>query len=840
MIRRILGRILASPALCTAIVLAAFSLLAPWLGVPQTQVTQIAIYALYGAAVNLLIAYTGLVPFGASVFFGFGSYATALSMLYIGGNEFVGIATAVIGSLLLAALLGAVILRRQGLYFSLLTLAASQIAYEIAFRWTSLTGGENGRQNLPRPFFADATTFNAVACTIVVLVVWGFWRFAHAPVGRSLQAIRDNAQRMASLGYDIYRLRLVAFIVAGTGVGLAGGLLAVLLQGAYPNNLNWQHAGDALLMVVLGGVHHVLGALWGAGAFILLEDWLGAHMENWWLAFAPIIIVFALLAPEGLHGLFRRVTRRSGWSLVKPGIPPRPAFIAPFADSGERLDPATPILSIRGLSKHFGSLHVARGIDLDIMPYRLHSLIGPNGAGKTTFFNMLTGMTRQDGGTLRFLGTDITNLKVHLRSRLGLGRSFQIVSVFANLPAFENVRIAVQSTREDRHGLWRDAHLSAETNDRTWSLLAAVGLADRAAVMCRDLSHGERRLLDIAVTLANNAKLLLLDEPLAGLGEADRIVVSRLIRTLADTHAVLLVEHDIDRVVEFSDRISVLHQGRLIADGSPRDVVAQPEVIAAYLGASADIRPHVAAMAPQQLAAPALLRVEGIVAGYDGSRILDGIDLTLRPGEAMALLGRNGAGKTTLLRAITGTLKANAGLIDFNGVAITGMQPFAINRHGIALVPEGRRLFGNLTVRDNLRLAQRPGGISLEEAYALFPRLRERQGVRAENLSGGERQMGAIARALMAPARLLLLDEPFEGLAPAVVSELSDAVLKLRDRMAIILVEHHAEKVLPLVDSAIVLVNGRVAYSGSSLELAADADLQHRLLGVVEPEKQLA
>ncbi len=825
---------LRNPALLCALALAAMTAAAALTGTPVSRITQIAIYALYGAGVNLLIAYAGLVPFGASVFFGCGSYAAALAMQHLAGNEAAGLLVAVAYSLVSALLLGLVILRRRGLYFSLLTLAASQIAFEIVFRWTELTGGENGLQSLPRPLMPGALAFHAFACAVVVAILALLWRFVHSPLGRSLQAVRDNEPRMASLGYDTSRLKLAAFTLAGVVVGLAGGLLAVLLQGAYPNNLSWQHAGDALLMVVLGGVHHALGPLWGAASFIMLEDWLSALLENWWLVFAPIIIVFALVAPEGLHGLLRRATRQPGWTLVRPTIPPMPAAIRPLQPGRRQLDPARPILAITGLSKQFGSLHVAREISLDVLPYGLHSLIGPNGAGKTTFFNMLTGLLPPNAGQIRFLGTDVTRLPVHRRSRLGLGRSFQIVSMFANLTAFENVRVAAQAQSPHRRFAWRDAHTIAELNERAWSLLAAVGLQGRAAETCRNLSHGEQRLLEIAVTLATDAPLLLLDEPLAGLAEADRVVVSRLIRSLADSRAVLLVEHDLDRVVALSDRITVLHQGRLIADGPPAEVVARPEVVAAYLGPSAERR------APTSRPAPArgtpLLRLEAVVAGYAGSRILDGIDLEIRPGEAVALLGRNGAGKTTLLRAVTGTAEVAAGRIRLDGTDIAGQPAFAINRRGVALVPEGRRLFPNLTVQDNLRLAARPGGATIDEVYALFPRLRERQSVPAESLSGGERQMGAIARALMAPSRLLLLDEPFEGLAPAVVAQLIEALLTLRERRAILLVEHHAETVLPLVDRAYVLVNGRVAFEGSSLALAADHALQARLLGVVEAE----
>jgi len=170
------------------------------------------------------------------------------------------------------------------------------------------------------------------------------------------------------------------------------------------------------------------------------------------------------------------------------------------------------------------------------------------------------------------------------------------------------------------------------------------------------------------------------------------------------------------------------------------------------------------------------------------------------------------------------------------GREITGARPFEINRAGISLVPEGRRLFPNLSVLDNLRIAARPGGASFDEVYGLFPKLRVLERARAESLSGGERQMLAIARALVVPARLILLDEPFEGLAPAVVREVMDALVRLRGRVGMIIVEHHAETVLEIVDRVYVLVNGRIAYDGRAGDLRADAALQGRLLGVVHVE----
>ena len=834
------------PIVVATSVLIIASALALAVGMPVARVTQIAVYTLYSAGVNFLIGYLGLVPFGASFFFGTAGYAVALlGGAMIGGNEVMDLLVAATFSVLIALVVGAIILRRRGLYFSLLTLACSQIAFEIAFKWTDVTGGENGIQNVARPLFPSALAFHCFALAVVICVLWGLWRVAHSPFGRLMQALRDNEERVASLGYNTYQAKLVAVIVAGGVIGVAGGLMVLLLQGAYANNLSWQHAGDPVLMAALGGVHHFLGPLWGAIIFIVLEDRLSALTDNWWLFFAPIIIAFALLSHEGVQGIFQRLARRDRWTLTRDGIPLRPARIVPYSPAGsiKAGESAAPILKVQSLSKRFGNIVTQNDITLEMARTGLHSLIGPNGAGKTTFFNLLTGKYRPDSGEILFEGKSINAIPPHRRARLGIARSFQILSVFPNLSAFENVRVAVQAAHKRWFGLWRDAHADHGINSRVWTLLDAVGLADRAEQICSSLSHGEKRLLEIAVSLAIDAKLLLLDEPLAGLAESDRKVVGDLIRRLARSHAVLLIEHDIDRVLAMSDRITVLHQGRLIADGGPAEVARHPEVVAAYLGNSPSsgegAEVHVLPIRPagrSSSEAKALLSLRGVSAGYGGSTVLENVDLEVRCGDVVALLGRNGVGKTTLLRAVTGALQASHGEILFDGTNVTRLRPSEINRLGISLVPEGRRLFPNLTVLENLKLAARPGGASLEEIFDLFPKVGARVRSRGENLSGGEQQMVAIARALMVPSKLVLLDEPFEGLAPAVVQEVREAVSRLSTRASMIIVEHHAESVLAMADRAYVLVNGRVAYGGAAAHLSTDMALRERLLGVVQAD----
>jgi ABC-type branched-subunit amino acid transport system ATPase component/ABC-type branched-subunit amino acid transport system permease subunit len=827
------------PVLWIAIILGALTLHALAVGSHLAVVTEIVIYVMYGAGLNVMLGYTGLVPFGASVFFGIASYLSAIAIQRVVGNEIEALIVAMICSAGLALVLGALVLLRRGLYFSLLTLACSQIAFEIAFKWTDVTGGENGLQNVPRVLFSDPKAFHLFCLLLTVLALWGIWRLAHSPLGRTFQAIRENEERARSLGYDVYLLKLCSFTISGSIIGLAGALLAFLVQGAYANNLSWQHAGDALLANVLGGIHHFMGPLWGAVVFILLQDYLSAIIENWWLVFAPIVIVLALFSPQGLHGLGQRLFSRQRYTLVRDGIPERPQTIVAYDAAAAVADTVVPVLEVRNLSRNFGALVTANRIDLQIMSRGLHSLIGPNGAGKTTFFNMLTGVLPPSGGQILFGGQDITRMPVHKRARLGIGRSFQIVRVFPHLSAFENVRIAVQATSPHRFNFWSDAYGLADINERTWSLLAAVGLQDRADILCENLAHGEQRLLEVAVTLAGNSKVLLFDEPLAGLAEHDRRVVMDLIVRLSKSHAVFLVEHDIDRVLTVSDRITVLHQGRLIADGKPDAIARDPAVIAAYLGksrAGANVMPASALAAPLRAAGRPLLRVSGLSGGYAGSRVLNDLTIELREGEVVALLGRNGVGKTTALRAIMGACEIKAGEISLDGAPLAGLPSHVISRRGIALVPQGRRLFGNLTVVENLQLAMRPGGSSLDEAYRLFPKLRVLQNAKAQNLSGGERQMVAIARALMIPSRVILLDEPFEGLAPAVVDDIMSAILELRQRASLIIVEHDATAILQIADRAYILVNGSVAFEGSAEALSRDQALQAKYLGLAHAE----
>ncbi|HEU0228968.1 MAG TPA: branched-chain amino acid ABC transporter ATP-binding protein/permease [Burkholderiaceae bacterium] len=822
------------------VVLVAVFIIMPWLmtlaGSTISLATQVVIYTLYALAYNLLLGYAGMVSFGSSVFFGMASYASALFAIHVYQNVALALIVGTAFAALLGLVLGMLILRRRGLYFALLTLAFTQLFYEICFRWTSLTGGENGLQGVLRPGLENAWHYYVFCAIIVAICAWLLYRIAHSPFGRVLQAIRDNEKRVQYLGYNPWGYKLSALVLHAAFIGLGGSLLSLLIHGVYADNMNWQHAGDPVMMTLLGGIHHFLGPLWGAIIYINLSDQLSSFTEHWWLFFGALIIIVVLLSPEGLSGVYARLRGHDRWGLTRTPTPAMPPSLPdPFAARGATYEGA--ILEVRHLSKRFGRVVTADDISLQVRAGTIHSLIGPNGAGKTTLFNMLTGLIPNDSGQILFKGGDISKMAVHERTRLGMSRSFQIVSLPANLTVFETVRIAVQAGSPLRASLWRNAYDLTDLVDRTWALLHAVGLEDKAGETTINLPHGEQRLLDIAVTMATGSELLLLDEPLAGLADADRERIGTLIRQLAGKYTILLIEHDIDRVISLSDRITVLHQGHLIADGDPHSVVNNPQVVEAYLGEAIN---DDGKSAPSTLAADGvtrdigktILQLRDVASGYGGSHVLDGLSLEVREGEAVALLGRNGVGKTTTLHTIMGQIAVNDGHIRFNDTDITGWPSNRVNRQGLAIVPQGRRIFPNLSVVDNLLIARRPGGWEPNQVYDLFPKLGTLRDAIGGNLSGGELQMLAIARALMAPTQLILLDEPFEGLAPAIVNEVLDAVIQLRQRTSILLVEQRVDLALRMVDRAYIMVNGRIAYEGAAAELKENKALQVKLLGV--------
>jgi branched-chain amino acid transport system ATP-binding protein len=243
---------------------------------------------------------------------------------------------------------------------------------------------------------------------------------------------------------------------------------------------------------------------------------------------------------------------------------------------------------VRGLNKRFGGLAATDNLDLDVAEGEIHALIGPNGAGKTTLICQLSGEIRPDVGTIHFAGFDMAKLTVPQRVRRGLTRSFQVTSVLQNFTARENVALVVQAGMGHSFRFWRDARRDSALTGPATTMLERIGLADRAAIKAEDLSHGEQRQLELAMALATKPRMLLLDEPMAGLGPVESQNMTATLRTLKGKITILLVEHDMDAVFALADRVTVLVYGRAIADGTPDAIRADPMVRKAYLGDAAE------------------------------------------------------------------------------------------------------------------------------------------------------------------------------------------------------------------------------------------------------------
>ena len=332
-------------------------------------------------------------------------------------------------------------------------------------------------------------------------------------------------------------------------------------------------------------------------------------------------------------------------------------------------------------------------------------------------------------------------------------------------------------------------------------------------------------------------RLLLLDEPLAGLAAAERERVSQLVKRISAEIPVLLVEHDIDRVFALADRVTVMNEGRVLVDGTAADARGSRAVQEIYIGTgTAGARGDARAAAATRDTGPPLLTLDRVDTYYGKSHILREASLVAHEREIVALLGRNGAGKSTLLKTIIGIARAAGGRIALGNDDIRDRPAAEIARLGVGYVPQGRGLFAGMSVRDNLelgRLKRRDGaGVTWSEdkILAFFPRLKARLDTPADFLSGGEQQMVAVARALSGHVRVLLLDEPFEGLAPAVVEELFEAFDRLRGEVAMIIVEHNLDLVLALADRAYVLERGSVVHEGAASALREDLDLRRRVL----------
>ena len=507
---------------------------------------------------------------------------------------------------------------------------------------------------------------------------------------------------------------------------------------------------------------------------------------------------------------------------------------------------APTLLEARGVTKLFGGLTAVSGVDLTIRRGEILGVIGPNGAGKTTLVNCVTGLDRFSAGTVLFKGEEITRLPAYAIGRRGIARTFQVVKPLKELSVRDNVAVGAMFGARGRE------RTAGQARDRAGEILTRVGLGHRITHRASDLTIPDLKRLELAKALAMDPEILFLDEVLAGLNSSEVEKAMELLLQIGREGVTLFViEHVMRAIMGISDRLIVLHYGKKIAEGKPQEIVESPAVIEAYLGerfarrAQATERPErltprgvfrAPSLAP---ATETLLEVKDLSSGYGEVQILWNVSLEVRRGEVVALVGANGAGKTTLLCTISQLVRPRSGSIRFAQSDLTRARPEEVVAAGIVQVPQGRRLFPGLTVKENLLqgvyLRRDAGRIAadLDWVFGLLPRLKERANQLAGRLSGGEQQMCAIGRALMARPRLLVIDELSLGLAPLVVDQLLALIAQInRDGTTVLLVEQDVQVALEHAHRGYVLETGRVVQTGSAAELLEDPRIRQSYLGM--------
>jgi branched-chain amino acid transport system ATP-binding protein len=798
-------------------------------------IATIALTAIVGIGLNVLLGLTGQVSFGHVGFYAIGAYAVAILTTGMGWSFWLAWPAAALIAGAFGMLLALPALRVKGPYLAMITIAFSFIVQHAIVEMRGLTGGQNGIMGIAAPSLGmelgGERVVALVALFTAALLFAAYAWLSRGTWGAAMRAVKDSETAAESIGLNPLVIKTVAFTVSAMLAGLAGGLFAPLSGFVTPDSFGFMQSILFMLVVVVGGAGATAGPLAGALVVGLLPELLSALAEYRLLFFGGLLLLVLWIAPDGIVGTLRALWRR----LHAPAAPAAHSALQAVQPGLGLPRRQRQALAAHDLGMVFGGVRAVSKLAFEVPVAAVTSLIGPNGAGKTTALNMLSGFYRPTAGGFSLGGQPLQGLAAFQVARRGIARTYQTSQLFGTLSVEDNVALAVC---RGRLGLLLGSARYASPAVRLLSrqLLLYCGYQGALDTPAADLAHVDRRLVEIARALAADPDVLLLDEPAAGLSSDDKRRLAQLLRRIADTGiSVVLVEHDMTLVMDISDRLVVLDAGQRLAVGTPAEIQDDPAVRQAYLGDAAMLEGG-GRTARDPADTPEVLGVGALVTGYGAEPVLHGIDLQVRRGEMVALLGANGAGKSTLMRALAGLQRPVRGGIHFEGADLTRLSADAIVARGLVLVPEGRQVFGELSVLDNIRLGAfldpRHMDARVEEMLQRFPRLRERLHQRAGLLSGGEQQMLAVARGLMSRPRILLLDEPSLGLAPKVIAELFAALDRLRSEgMTILLVDQMAALALSLADRAYVIEGGRVVAQGTAAEIAADDALAQAYLG---------
>ena len=606
----------------TAAALIAVPFVVPYLGIAPNTVNRIVVWGIFGIGFDILFGYTGLLSFGQSAFYGTGGMVAAY-LLTRAGFPYVVLALLIgmVVAAIVGYLVGLIALRRTGIYFAMITVAIAEVFYFVEFNPLSeWTGGENGLPGVPTPHinlgFASFD-FTSGWSLYPFLAFWFFigiviaLRIVRSPVGAVFRAIRDNPVRAAAVGHDVHAYKLTAFVIAAAYAGLAGGLLGVLQAFMPPEAFTFETSGQLVMQTAIGGRGTLFGPLVGAAVWLLLQDLLQGPLglgATWKLVLGIVFVLLVCFLRQGLIGAIRDI-----YAMLrgKRARTPEQAQDAPLADLGAaavrtpmQAEPvraptpvvpprrratnssAGPILQASGLTKHYGGVIANADVDFTVNRGELRGIIGPNGAGKSTFFKMLTCEVPPTSGRIVFDGRDITGMSVSDVCQLGLTKSYQVNQLFNRLTVRENVTIAALAELRGKFklDLLRNLAKIPGLHEQVEHTLTLVNLSARRDTPVAELAYGEKRRLEIGLALAASPALLLLDEPLAGMSPRERVETVRLLKSIGEGRTMIIIDHDMDSLFELAQRITVLQEGRVLAEGSPAEIKGNASVQEAYLG----------------------------------------------------------------------------------------------------------------------------------------------------------------------------------------------------------------------------------------------------------------
>jgi branched-chain amino acid transport system permease protein len=552
----------------------------------QNTLVRSCLYAVVAITVDLLWGYAGVLTFGQATFFGIGAYAAGLVFTHVGfspGMALAALAGGVAVSMVVAALVGVLSFYPGAtpLYASVISLVLPIVATQVIFAGGTFTGSSSGLSGF-ESFDLDIRTWLWISGGLLVAATLGALRFVNSDTGRLLTAIRENESRCDYLGVNTSRVKTLLMVALAGICALAGFVYACYGMVVAPEMAGFQFGTELIIWVALGGRGTVLGPVFGALVIDVGSAYLSGDLPFVWKLILGVAFVFVIVVmPKGLLPALVRRFRRAPPPAVPGALATAPD--EPLAGLASRGRLA---LKVAQVARRFGSLSVLRDVSFDARHGELLSLVGPNGAGKTTLMRCISDGSERSGGTIELNDHDIARLPPFECVRLGIGRKFQTANVFDELTVLD--ALAVARSRLAKMRLWSRTTTVALPG-ASLAIVRTTGLDQVLDTPCRLLSHGQKQALELAMVLALDPNIVLLDEPTAGLTKPERTQIGATLQMLAREHqmCVVLIEHDLDFVCDISSRVIVLHQGEIVLDGSVREVVESELVRDIYSGAAA-------------------------------------------------------------------------------------------------------------------------------------------------------------------------------------------------------------------------------------------------------------